>query len=211
VSVHVLEVADTTYLDELLIGADGLIRPVPAESLESVPVGHYMQWCVKHGVYQIPTTELILWLNAKIGVKTCIEICAGKSGIGYQLGVKTTDSYMHAIPDIREWYLANGLTPTDPPAYVEKIDANAAVKKYDPHVVLGCWVTQKWQPSDNEGSTYGSVEEDWLDAGKTYIHVGSLSVHRSKRILRRAHEVYQFPWLFSRSGRTSNRIWVWEP
>ena len=101
----------------------------------------------------------------------------GSSGIGRALGIHATDSYMHQIPEVRTLYMGWQQTPTDPPPYVQKIEANAAVKKSDPEVVLGAFVTQRWQPGCKEGNAYGPLEEEWLDDGKVYIHVGNLNVH----------------------------------
>ena len=213
-NAYVMEALDTSHLDRLLLDAPGgQVVPVPYGILECVPDAMLLQWGVRHGIYQYCTCELIAWLRVEIAGRSCIEICAGSSGIGRALGIHATDSYMHQIPEVRALYQAWMQTPTDPPPYVQKIEANAAVKKYDPEVVLGCFVTQRYlSPADKDGNAFGPLEEEWLDDGKVYIHVGNLNVHSTKRILSRPHKCLEFPWLFSRCGGPANgRIWIWEP
>jgi len=71
----VIDDVDTGYLDEMLI-ENGLVRPVRWRKLEHIPQSHLMAWCVRQGVYQIPTWELIEWLRAAINGTTENEICA---------------------------------------------------------------------------------------------------------------------------------------
>jgi hypothetical protein len=91
--------ADTGYLDEMLI-ENGLVRPVRWRKLKHIPQSHLMAWCVKQGVYQIPTWELIEWLKGVIGGRSAIEICAGRSCLGRALNIPMTDSYLHTDPNM---------------------------------------------------------------------------------------------------------------
>ena len=87
------------------------------------------------------------------------------------------------------------------------MDANEAVSLLRPQVVIGAWVTQKWVIGSSEGNMFGPDEFEILDTGCTYIHLGNLKVHGSKRILIREHRELQLPWLFGRGfDPTLNRV-----
>ena len=57
-SIEVLPNADVRYLDRLLLDR-GLVCPAHCHQLQQVPPAHLKVWCVRNGVYQIPTWELI--------------------------------------------------------------------------------------------------------------------------------------------------------
>ena len=210
----ILKNADVSYLDKVFL-KDGLVEPFPSSTLDHVPPEHIMLWCAKNAVYQLPTIELIDWLREHCGIEKgfrAIEICAGKSGIGRALGIPSTDSYAQvADPFIQVYYQMLGQPIVEPPDYVEKIDANEAVKKYKPNVVIGSWVTQRWlSEEDKDGNMYGPLEEEWVDAGTMYVHIGNKAVHGTKRILDRPWNGYHYPWLRSRAhDPRQNYIWQW--
>lgn len=204
----VLDLKDIGYLDALLM-EKGLPKPVPASLLAEIPNDDLLLWCVQKAVYQIPTIELLNWLAEKIKGKKAIEICSGKNGIGKFLGIRSTDSYMQLRPEISALYAQLKQTIVVPPEYVEKLDANEAVDKYQPDVVIGCFVTQKWKEGDVDGNIYGPDEEEIIKK-TTYIHVGNESTHGKKRILSTPHESHKFSWLRSRAiEQDQNVIWVW--
>ena len=118
---EVLDDVDTGYLDELLLDR-GLVRPVRWKKLRRVPQAHLKVWCVRQGVYQLPTCELIDWLKEAIGGRTAIEICAGRSCLGRSLGIPMSDSYLHLHPDMHRMYEILKQTPTQPPDDVERLD-----------------------------------------------------------------------------------------
>lgn len=204
-----LKPCDTTYLDHLLIDDNGLVRPIEYEILRRFPRNDLMAWCVLHGVYQIPTWELIDWLKNAINGESAIEIGAGKACIGRYLGIPMTDSYQQAKPIVALYYATRGQIPAIPPADVERLDAHEAIAKYRPRVVIGAWITKhSWIP--NDGNYWGVQEERILRAGCTYIHIGNADPHGDKPILKYPHLEFNFPWLIGRGiDKTKNRIWVW--
>jgi hypothetical protein len=188
-----------------------MLRPVPTAHLKSFPRDVIQLWCVKRGVYQLPTTELIEWLNEKIGFKRAIEICAGNGVLGRALSIIRTDSFMQTRPDILAYYRAFGQEPIAPPTDVIKLDANNAVKKFLPQVVIGAWVTQLYQEGDKDGSMYGVDEFDIIKQVESYIHIGNDGPHGSKRSLSLPHKKYRFDWLVSRGQDQSlNHIVVYK-
>ena len=133
---EVLDDVDTMYLDLMLLDR-GLVRPVRWKKLKRVRTTALEVWCVRQGVYQLPTCELIDWLKEAIAGRTAIEICAGRSCLGRSLGIPMSDSYLHLHPDMHRMYQILKQTPTQPPGDVERLTANEAVAKYKPQVVIG--------------------------------------------------------------------------
>lgn len=196
---------DTTYITERIIGDDGLIKLLPAEAYKDIPQDHLFLWCVQNAIYQLPTLELIEWLKK---FEDAIEICAGNVCLGRFLNIRSTDNYCQQIPEVKMYYAAIRQTPTNPPAFVENIEANEAIKKYKPKTVIGSFVTQKYN-GVGEGNDYGPMEEEIIKSA-TYVHIGNEDSHADKRILSKRHKVYRFPWLVTRSiDQKKNIIWVW--
>jgi len=207
---------DVSYMDELLFDSNGMLRPVKASDLAALKATHLMLWGNKNGVYTYPTFELIDWIKEKIGGRGAIEICSGSGVMGRAIGIPMTDSYVQTEPAMMAYYLAMNQKPIFPANDVQKFEANEAVDYFKPDVVMGCYVTQKYLPGD-EGppaigsSWYGVDELAMLPKIQTYINVGNHSTHKDKRIRKFPHQVYKFPWLFTRSGSPEqNEIVVWE-
>lgn len=201
--------ADITPVDKLMLGPDGLLNVVPTWKLEELPLTTLQIWCVKRGVYQFPTEELLGWLSEQIAGRKAIEICAGNGAIGRALGIPRTDSYMLAKPRMAAYYRSLGQEPTTPPPDVQEYGANRAVKHFKPDVVIGAWVTQLWQPGDEEGSVAG-VDETAIINQAEYIHVGNDGPHGNKRIMGERHECIRAHWLVSRArDQSKNHMRVW--
>lgn len=209
-NIWTLPKADVGYLDALLLDANGLPQPVAFDALRNVPAPHIQQWCVQHAVYQVPTIELIEWLAARCAGKRALEVCSGFGAIGRALGIPRTDSYMQTRPHIRAYYAMLRQPIIAPPPDVEELDANAAVRKYQPEVVIAAWATQVWREGASSGSEEGVDEEAILDTGATYILIGNDASHGDKRIIARPHDHLRFPWLVTRSRQPElNMIRVW--
>jgi hypothetical protein len=163
-------------------------------------------FCHYHGMYNLPTDELIAWLKAQIGDQKAIEIGCGNGAIGRALGIPFTDAKIQDLPAVQLQYALMQQPCIKYPDDVEKLDGHAAIKKYKPDVVIGSWITAK-----NNGNMYGVSEEKILNSCKTYIHIGNEGVkpHHEKFILNRKHETYKFDWLFGRGDKEKNVIWVW--
>lgn len=212
--MQTMATANVAYLDKLLLKG-GLVQPVYHEQLRDVPHEHLLQWCVQNAVYQIPTWELIWWLKREIAGRTAIEICAGKSCLGRHVGIPMTDSYQQCRADMQILYALFKQATIEPPADVLRMDANEAVRHFQPQVVVGAWVSQKrLDPHDTSldgGNADGPDEHHILDTGCTYIHIGNEGPHRIKRIRIRPYRELSFPWLLGRGFQANlNRIWVWD-
>jgi hypothetical protein len=93
-----------------------------------------------------------------------------------------------------------GQIPTCPPDFVEKIDAIEAIKKYQPEVVIGAWITENNPNKSSEGNIYGPSDFKILQAVGEYIHIGCHKQHGKRESLARPHETFEFPWILSRTS-----------
>lgn len=202
-------------MDQYLLDHNGRQHLLPASKLlEAAPWSWLMAWMVRRARYQFVTLELVAWLKEKIAGRSAIEIGAGMGDLGYHLGIPMTDSYAQAPGGMPVEYQLlveiSGQTPTTPPPDVERLEAEEAVKKYKPQVVIASWVTQKWHEGDARGFQYGPEEIRIVRNVEAYILVGNSSVHGDKRICRLKHKEYSFDWLVSRGfEQEKNKIYVW--
>lgn len=165
----------------------------------------YFAW--KHGLYQLPTIEFIEHLKlhmigANVLLSDVIEIGAGAGQIGRHLGIRMTDSKLQEEPEIQAYYAAVGQPLIKYHPDVEKIDANSAVIKYQPKIVIGCWITEFPQ------LIFGVKEPEMMKLINQYVFVGNRIPHTGKPLLEGRSSDY-YPWLVSRSFHPEeNRIWI---
>jgi hypothetical protein len=168
-------------------------------------------WCAERARYNVVTRELLDWLQEQIGGRTALEIGAGMGDLGHRLKIRMTDSYQQ-VEDAgtRAAMALMRQSATTPPVDVIKMDAQTAVQKFKPQVVIGAWITQRWLPGETEGNQLGPREEHILRNCETYIHIGNEAIHGTKRILKLRHQTFHFPWLVSRAKYPEqNVIHVW--
>lgn len=207
---------DVSYLDKMLFNSDGSVIPLESKELLKLPKEDIVIWGNKHGRYIIPTQELIVYLKDLIGGRLCVEICAGFGDLGKALGIKSTDSGQQMQPDMMAYMTLLGQRPIKPLPHVEIINANEAVRKYKPEVVIAGFATQLYQKGDESAnpkigsSIYGVYEQDILKNTKMYIHIGNFLTHGDKRIRVHKHKVFQPDWLVTRSmSPAHNVIFIW--
>lgn len=210
-------ISDVTDLDSLLLGPGGHIKLLPALYYRSINRTHLRIWCHLRARYSIPTLELIEWLKPQIAGKETIEIGAGCGDLGYHLGIKMTDSYQQVDdPIITSYFKLMGQPAVHPFPEVIKMNAEVAVRKYKPKIVIASWVTERWVPEINqELSTLNGVDEAAVIAScDKYIFVGNEAIHGKKRVLSLPHKTYkthQIPGLVSRAkDPRQDLIYVWE-
>ena len=213
-AVHLIQKAPMEPVEQL-IGPGGSIVPVNAHILQALPLPCIQAYCHFHGIYQVPTIELMLWLAAYATGPKALEICAGKGDLGRILGIRSTDSYMHLFPKIRRAYEAMGQPITKPPASVEKLEALEAVRKYNPEIVLASWASE-FGASPIEGrhtSPLGIHEREiWEHPSvKTYIVIGNRACHNERLPGVTPHETIEGQWLVSRAvDQKANFASVWK-
>ena len=201
----VLHKQDISDLESLLI-RNGKIVPQSAATLLPFGQNALSLFCLTHGLYQLPTTELITFLQKEIGGKAAIEIGAGNGCIGRALRIPMTDNKMQTWPQIAEYYKSLQQPTVNYGSDVQEMAAIPSVQHYKPKVVIACWVTHLLKPGMTIGNAHGIDEEMMFGYGvEKYIHVGNKSVHEMKPILKRAKDfdidVLHPDWLLSRSVR----------
>jgi len=209
--------ANQDRLDLITKGAidtNGRLVVHPAAFWEQFSTEEIAVFCVVHGLYCIPTQELVEWLKHEIGTQPAIEIGSGNGVLAKALGIPATDNKMQDRPEIVASYAAAGQTTVKYGPNVLRFTGEEAVREFQPEVVVAAWVTHRYNAMTPErgGNTHGVVEQAILANVKRYLFVGNMSVHRDKPILELTHQEYYFPWLVSRAFTPKeNFIGVWEP
>lgn len=158
-------------------------------------------FCHTHGIYGLPTVELVAFLKTLIGGKKAIEIGAGHGGLAYELNIPATDNRMQEMDRYRFIYAATGQPPVTYGDHVRSLHASASVRHFKPQVVIGSWVTHKYDKARHfaGGNEIGVDEEDILANCASYVVIGNEKTHQFKKIWGRKHTI-EFPdWLYSRS------------
>lgn len=188
------EPPDTQWVDGLLIGEHNRLKVVPASVYQRLDPDTRQYWAFKHGYYGLPTVELVenlAHLFKRWPSSAWLEIGAGNGALGRALGIRSTDSFIQRRPDVALYYAAAMQPPVEYGDDVEQADALEAVRKYEPSVVIGQWVTQ-WidphkDPPPEGGSIYGVREPDVFadyPSVELYILLGRTSVHGHRPIIR---------------------------
>jgi len=175
-------------------------------------------WATLQGIYGIPTTQMIDWLRDKIGGRKAIEVGAGNGVYGRSLGIPMYDNFMQERPEIALIYALQRQSTVPYGADVQRMDALDAVKQHRPEVVLGVWVTQKFEEGYDHGAMDGIDERAILavPSTQTYMVVGNLNVHGGKEIRTNVPKgwtltEYDLPFNLSRANQPEkNRIFVWD-
>ncbi len=206
-SGSIIHKCDLTNLNHEAI-QDGKLIIHSAEFWKKRDLNELRYFMHQHGIYVMPTLELIYWLRDNI-IGKAIEIGAGNGSISRALNIPITDSRMQERMEIKLIYQMQGSPVINYPDDVEALDAIEAIKKYKPDTVIGAFITHRYEPSIGTGNPYGVVEENILKKVKRYINIGNKRTHSDKPILNLPHEEHQFDWLITRANDQSlNTIFV---
>jgi hypothetical protein len=168
---------------------------------------------VRNAFYGLLTKELVNFVAEFIAGRAAIEIGAGHGGFAKALGIRATDSRQQERPEIAAYYRTLKQATIKYGANVEQLDALSAVAKYRPKVVVGSWVTHKYDPARHHagGNEDGVTEEKILEACDAYLFVGNDRVHAGKSIWTRTHTRITPPWVYSRAANGSpDFIAIWQ-
>lgn len=196
-------------LEESVFYEENKLKIFPAYIWRNIDENILKIFMLKHGIYILPTTELIEWLKQNI-IGRAIEIGSGNSAIARTLNIPITDSRLQEQPEIALYYESLGQPTIKYNDDVERLDAMEAIKKYNPDTVIGAFITHRFNPKTNSGNMYGVSEEAVLRKVKRYINIGNLETHHDKPIRKtHKHEEFYFEWIISRSAdQSKNRIWI---
>lgn len=193
--------------------ADGRPRILPAAFWTTTKREERALFGHRHGLYSFPTVELVDRLRELIAGRTAIEIGAGHGVLAEALDIPATDSRQQDKPQYRAIYEQMGQATVPYGPNVVELHASRAVRHYKPQVVIGCWVTHKYDPARHAagGNEVGVDEPDILRNCETYVVVGNEQVHAGKAIWSRRHEIEYPDFVFSRAHNgTRDFIAAWK-
>ena len=177
------------------IDSKGHLRVMPAAYYASTTQFERSVFGVRHGLYLLPTTELVEYLSSYINHRNAIEIGSGNGGLARALGIPATDNHQQNDPWVREFYRAHQQPTVSYGQHVEKLEALEAVRRYRPAVVIGAWVSHR----SDDGNAFGIDESTLLEEVEEYILIGNDKVHHQKPIWQRPHQKITPHWLYSRA------------
>lgn len=196
---------------------NGVLRVMPMAFYQQFEQVDLSGFCLRHGLYVLPTFELMDKINELIleasPSRSAIEIGSGNGVLGKALGIPCTDSYMQEDPAIQALYQKMGQPVVKYGEHVQRLNALEAVKHCRPEVVVAAWVTHKYNEAEHEraGNVYGVDEVALLGQIKRYIFVGNFYVHGQKPLLEIDHTVHESEAIFSRSQKPhGNAVVVWD-
>jgi hypothetical protein len=200
------EIRDITpqVLDE-----DGRITVLPAAFWKATTVEERALFGHRNGIYSFPTVELVERLTEIIADRSAIEIAAGHGVLAEALGIPGTDNYQQRMPKYRFVYemTKQPIVPYGP--NLVDMNASRAVRRYKPEVVIGAWVTHKFDPAHHErgGNEIGVDMRDILLHCETFVLIGNETTHALNPIWdRRVYEIEYPDWLFSRAHNGSREF-----
>lgn len=221
--VSVLNQQDVTELESILLDDNGNLKPAPAASLINVDKNELRVFCHKHGIYSVPSIELISVLDDLILDKDkAIEIGAGNGVYGRALGIKMFDNYMQSIKNAKKFrgviesYAITGQPLVQYGDDVIEMDGNEAIRLNKPETLVMAWVTHKYKPSDptRGGNMFGVDMEALMRRKhlKRIILIGNKHVHANSPLMNYPHREKALPEiLFSRATHDYlDRVFIWE-
>ena len=206
--MNIIEDVKTTRLNRLLkLDSNNKLPLLHSSEITKYTKEEITVFCHHNAYYQLPTIELIEKLKTFVIDGKTIEIGSGSGNIGLHLGIPMTDSFQQEKPEYVEIYNKMGQPCVRYGKDVEKIDAINAIIKYKPEIVIGCWVTHKYDKKFHHlgGNIDGINESLFKQLGvKKYIFVGNRNTHKSKIIFNKKNsykdlEIIQFEGILSRS------------
>lgn len=211
-STFILDPAKIRDISPEALDEHGRLRVLPTSWWATTTPEERALFGHRYGLYSFPTVELVEHLRSVIDGRSAIEIGAGHGVLAESLDIPATDNKMQEKEPYRSIYTATNqpIVPYGP--NVIDCPANVAVRKYRPEVVIGCWVTHKYDPRRHAagGNEVGVDEEDILAHCGAYVFIGNDSAHKGKKIWRNRHQIEHLPFIVSRSMKPgTDYIAVW--
>lgn len=184
-----------------VIDEQGLPRVMPAAYYAATTVTERSVLAIRHGLYCLPTVELVNWLTEFINGRNAIEIGAGNGRLAEALGIPATDAYLQERPDVRKYYENYNQPLIVFGPNVQRLEARDAIRKYQPEVVIGAWITHRYDPRHHVagGSMFGVDTDMVLRQVEHYVLIGNEKVHAKHPLWRRPHEIHHPSSLYSRA------------
>lgn len=184
-----------------VLDANGRMRILPASFWASTTPGERAWFGACTGIYSFPTVELVARLKEIIAGRKAIEIGAGNGVLAEALGIVATDNFQQRMPKYKLLYALQRWTTVPYGDNVVDMHASRAVRHYKPDVVIGCWVTHKYDPRAHArgGNEIGVDEPDILRHCAAYVFVGNKETHALKPIWDRPHSIEYPSYVYARA------------
>jgi len=202
---------DIREMEEFLIPNGEYILPHYNE-LKCFTTEQLVKFGYTYAMYTLPTIELIETLHKMTVNSDTIEIGSGNGIIAKELNIRATDNYCQELSEVKTYYNLLKQPIIEYGKNVVKIDAETIAKKLKPDIILGSWITHKYDYSLKSGNAYGPNEEIILDNCKTYIMLGNEATHDIKPIRKHEHKKYHdFNGYITRSIQPEkNCVYIWK-
>lgn len=206
----IVQNVDISGLEELTGATSGMVRPIPAGEVEKFSFSVLRLFLHKYGLYTMPTVELIDYLAGIIQGKKAIEIGAGMGVIGRSLGIPVTDNKMQQWPQVKAQYDRMRQPTIQYPSDIVEMDALQAVKHYKPDIVIGSYITHKWQPGMSSGNQFGVDNLKLSKMVQAYYMIGSLTTHCNDPAMKHLEGIERHNFLYTRGGKENSVIFRWK-
>lgn len=210
---YVLNVTGLRDLAPEVMDDNGLPKIKPASFYAEATAEERAWLGLRHGLYLLPTFELLGWLARHIGERSAIEIGAGNGVMADALGIPATDSHLQDLPEIARYYIALGQPTITYGPKVIKLEASAAVKRFRPEVVIAAWITHRYNSRRQwAGGNQHGPNVDWIrDRVDEFVFIGNTETHKRHPLMAEVYaEHVTYPeWLFSRARGGQDFIAWW--
>lgn len=179
---------------------DGRLNVLPHAFWSQFTPDQIRFFCWKNGCYSIPTVELVNWLNERIAGKKTIEIGAGNGVLAKALDIGAVDNYQQQMAKYKLFYLNTNQPIIRYGKNVAKIGANEAVEYEKPEVVIGSWITERYDPAYHRygGNEIGPRQLEIIDQVDTYYLIGNTDIHHNPKLMNLKPKIHRIP-LISRA------------
>jgi hypothetical protein len=199
-------------LSPQVLDGSGRMKILPSEFWASTTPAERALFGHTHAIYAIPTTELVEHLRQFIAGRKAIEIGAGNGVLADALGITATDNRMQARSKYKRIFAQTGQPTVTYGRNIIERDAYEAVRRYEPEVVIGCWITHRYDPARHwaGGNEIGVDEMDVLAHCQEYVLIGNDKIHGTKVLWDLPHAKTYPPFVYSRAANgTKDFIAVW--
>lgn len=202
IGTRTIDAGQVRDISPLVLDARGRMRLLPSEFWAGTTPDERAAFGHRHGIYLFPTVELVAHLREIIDGRRAIEIGAGNGVMAFALGIPATDSRMQATKKIGHIYNATGQPSVSYGRNIIPRSAFESVRRYEPDVVIGAWITHKYTPARHwaGGNEWGVDEADVIEHCDQYLHLGNDEVHSNKDIWRLPHTKTRHDFIYSRAA-----------